>query len=113
MKKLILALSLLCLANHVYGEAGPAIPKPKISIQQAIELSQEYFYREWREIFSKADENIEDYIIKSIQWTNQFNDEYKEEWAWKIIFVHPINNSHKATYKIKNNGEVIAQEMTK
>ena len=106
MKKLILVLFLICIATNVFAKAGLEMPTPKISATEAITLASNYFYDGKTEVIDGNDFKIEEYILISAEYTNDFNSENQKEWAWKIIFVHPLANDHTITYKITNDKNI-------
>lgn len=107
MKKIILALFILCISINIFGKAGPEIPLPVISASEAIDLASNYFYGGKTKRPDQDYFKIEDYILISVKYTNNFNEEKQTEWAWEIKFVHPVQNDHSLTYKITNDGKVI------
>jgi len=116
MKKILFSFItlffILVIIANVFSEAGPPIPNPKITVTEAIEIAKNYFYFGKSSVIDSEYFKIEDYILLSAQYTNYFMEEYQNEWAWKIRFVHPIQNDHSVTYKVTNNGEIFEQEVT-
>ncbi len=112
-KSIFAFLLILSITGNAFAEAGPPIPLPKMSIIKAIEIATDYFHEKWRDSFKRANTRIEDFIITSVEWTNFFHNAYQKEWVWKITFVHPIQNDHKATYEITDRGDIIEEVMTK
>tara|TARA_Y100000031_G_scaffold72626_1_gene80216 strand:- start:456 stop:806 length:351 start_codon:yes stop_codon:yes gene_type:complete len=106
---LIIILIILTFSTplNISAKAGQPIPQPKILIIEAIEITKEHFYNEETQLLDGDYFKIADYILISAQYTNCFNEKYQEEWAWKIKFVHPIQNDHSVVYKVTNNKEII------
>jgi len=89
-------LSILAILNmgfipcNTFADAGPAIPVPEILVAEGV--------KETRDI----DGNVirkDEYILISATYTNYFQEKYEEEWAWRIEFIHPVQNDHSVVYK--------------
>jgi len=104
---LILILSILFLFGNGLAKSGSPIPVPKVSISEAIDIATKYFYNKETRVIDGDCFKVKDYILISAQYTNYFNEKYEKEWAWKIEFVHPVQNDHSLLYKVRNNKEII------
>lgn len=110
MKKIsgiILILSIMFVFSTGWAKSGTPIPVPGLSISEAVKIAQEYFYKKETRVIDGEHFKVKDYILISAQYTNYFNEKYEKEWAWKIEFVHPVQNDHSVIYKVRNNKEII------
>ena len=103
---ILILFSLFLFGNALAKSASP-IPVPKVSISEAVEIAKEYFYNKETRVIDGDYFKVKDYILISAQYTNYFNEKYEKEWAWKIKFVHPVQNDHSLLYKVRNNKEII------
>ena len=92
---------------NLFAKAGPAIPAPKLSIIEAASIASEYFYHKETRVRGEDYFKKADYILISAVYTNRFKETPEEEWGWKIMFIHPVQNDHSVVYKVADNREVI------
>jgi len=109
---IFLILLLLSLSSKVFAKAGPPIPKPQISIVEAIKIAEDYFYSGKSSVIDNVSYKIKEYILVSVEYTTYFMEEHQREWAWKIRFVHPIANDNSITFKVTSDGKIFEQEIT-
>ena len=110
MKKnvtLIVLLFILLTWSNVFAKSSPPIPVPEISISEAIDIAEEYFYNKETRVVDSDYFKVENYILISAQYTNYIDEEYQEDWYWIIKFIHPIQNDHSVVYKVTNDKEII------
>jgi hypothetical protein len=83
--------------TQVFSKAGPPIPLPTISAENAIALA--------RKTFSGTINNyrnanyFKEFIIASVEY-NQDKENNSGKWVWQILFLHPIDNDCKWCYQI-------------
>ncbi|MFC1703319.1 hypothetical protein ACFL1E_00855 [Candidatus Omnitrophota bacterium] len=102
----------ILFAQNIFAEPLPfPIPKPKVSINEAIDLASEYFYK----IESFPDDDFfkkKDFILTLARYTHYYDDDFHSEGAWFIAFVHPVGTDITYTYKISNDKKVVLVEHT-
>ena len=121
-----IAFVLILTCSHAFAEAGPPIPVPKVSIDRALELSRAAL----KEDFADSDAfKSKDMIVLSVLYKNYakeseyyddyakmkekaFLEKYRAQWAWEIVFVHPVANDISYTYKVSQDGKVQLVEQT-
>ncbi len=106
-RKIIIFLCLFIIPVVIFAKSGPPIPVPKLSISEAVDMAGRYLCdSEYRlkdtDLFPKSE-----YIVISAEYTNYFKQGYQKEWAWKIKFIHPVQNDHSVIYKVTNDREVM------
>ena len=106
LQQVILFGMVLIFSTTVFAKAGPPIPVPQISITEAITIAQNYFYNEENRIVDAEFFKPKDYLLYSVQYTNNFNSGVDKDWAWKIEFIHPLQNDHSVAYKVTNDGKI-------
>lgn len=104
---LIVTLLILFIYSDAFAKAGPPIPVPGISISEAIDIAEEYFYNKETRMVDSDYFKVEDYILISAQYTNYIDEEYQKDWSWIIKFIHPVQNDHSVVYKVTNDKEII------
>lgn len=105
MKKPVamIAFLIFCATQETYSKAGPSIPLPAVSIEEAIALS--------RKAFSENTINLKNagyfskFILSSVNYV-QDNKSKNMYWVWQTIFVHPVDNDCKWCYEINQNKEI-------
>jgi len=102
----------LLLPASALSNAGPPIPVPQISIVEACTVAMDYFYVKETHLIDPEQVRAQEYIIFSANYTNQFPDNPENEWAWKIVFVHPVHNDHSVAYKITIDKKIILLHTT-
>ena len=110
MKNIIFVISFFLILNITtsdFSDAGPPIPIPKISINEACSIAMNYFYSKENRFIDPKYFKGKDYILISANYTNHFNDKFEKIWAWKIVFVHPVQNDHSVAYKITDDKKVV------
>lgn len=90
-----------------YTDAGPPIPVPEISLTGAVESARDYFVVKETRNIDGEDFKKDEYILISAGYTNYFQEKYEKEWAWRIEFIHPVQNDHSVVYKVTNQQRVI------
>ncbi len=108
-RKILIMICLVFLSINAFAKKGPQIPMPKILATAAIALATDYFTSEKTQIVDGHYFKKDDYILISINYTNKFKD---NEWAWKIVFVHPKQNDHSATFKVVNQKVITLLSVT-
>ena len=103
----IVLINTFFMSSFVIAKSGPSIPISKISATEAINIAKSYFYNQENRAINTDHYKIADYILISVSYTNYFNGAYEKEWAWKIKFVHPIQNDHSVVYKVTNDKQLI------
>ncbi len=110
MKKNIFLISFLLLmgiTTSVLSDAGAPITIPKVSINDACSIAMNYFNSKENRFIDPESFKRKDYILMSANYTKYFNDKIEKNWAWKIVFVHPVQNDHSVVYKITDDKNVI------
>ena len=97
----------LSLATSVFSSAGPPIPAPKVSIDEACSIAIDYFYAKEDRFIDPELFKGKDYVLVSVNWTNRFSGKFEKDWAWSIVFVHLKQNDHSVIYKVTNDKEVV------
>lgn len=101
------------LSNNIFAEPTPfPIPKPKVTIAEAIELATNYFQKAQTRTIDTAQIKKEDFILVSAQYTNYFDNQFQSEWAWYIKFRHPVANDISVTYKVTNDKKIVEIQIT-
>ena len=91
---LFLLLPVLC-----YGKAGPEIPRPKITITEAVKIAKNKLLQESKLVDSRYFK-AKEYIVISVSYTNRYRKKLFKEWGWVIVFTHPLANDHNAIYRV-------------
>lgn len=115
MKRLLLIILLpLCgiIPIHVLADAGAPIPEPKISISAAVDLAAKHLRSGKTKVVDPKLAKIDEYIVISAKYTNNFKGKKETKWNWKVMFVHPVINDHTVTYKVTGDKKVIALKVT-
>jgi len=107
LRKIAVLLTLLIVPVYAFAKSGPAIPAPKLSISEAASVAGKYFYEKETRAYDSSFFKKSEYIIVSAEYTNYFGGKHQPEWAWKIRFIHPVQNDHSVTYKVTNDRQVI------
>jgi len=100
-------LFLITIPTNLFAKSGPPIPVPRLSISEAVDIAQQYFYNKEARIADRDYFKISDYILISAEYTNRFEESKEKEWAWKIIFIHPVQNDHSVVYKVTDDKQII------
>jgi len=119
MKNLVSKMSLLgvsiiviLFSKNIFAEPLPfPIPKPKVSITEAIGLATDYF--QGKEPMIETDWlKKADFIIDSVTYRNYFDGKSQSEWEWYIVFRHPVGSDITYVYKVTNSKKVVLIQMT-
>jgi hypothetical protein len=105
---LLSALAILILfSNNTFAEPLPyPIPKPEVSVIEAIGLATNYFHK-GEDLIDTADFKKADFILDSVIYTDYFDDKFQSEWAWYISFRHPIASDITYTYKVTEDKKIV------
>ena len=115
MKKMMFVVLLLLFAIvsiRVLADAGAPIPKPKISISEAADLAVKHLRSGKTKVVDAGQVKIEEYIVISAEYTNNFKNKRKSKWDWKVKLVHPVVNDHTVTYKVTGDKKVVELAIT-
>ncbi len=107
--KILTMICLICISISAFAKKGAEIPVPVISATKAIALASEYFNSNKTQVIDGQFYKKNEYILISISYTDNFED---NKWAWKIIFIHPIQNDHSVTVKIVDEKNITLSEVT-
>ena len=115
MKKLLLIVFLLLfviVSIRVLADAGTPIPKPKISISEAADLASKHLRSGKTKVVDAGQVKINEYIVISAEYTNNFKGKRGTEWDWKVKLVHPVFNDHTVTYKVTGDKKIVELAIT-
>jgi hypothetical protein len=110
MNKIII-LFLLIIPFKLNAEPLPEpIPKPTLSLQNALSIASQNLKIELQQ--SKSILKPNDFIVRSVLYTNYFDEKLENNWSWKITFCHIISSDISYTYKITQKKEVLLIQKT-
>jgi len=90
-----IAVVFVLSAWPAYPKSGPEIPKPAISLTEAVSIAQTDLVQN-NKLKDRDVANPSDYIVMRAE----YQEDSKGRWHWRIEFVHPTLNDHTALYEV-------------
>src|SRR5688572_2645690 len=108
---LLLAATLSLLCAQTGAKAGPEIPKPRISISDAVHKAEEHFLSGPAEGGLDQPAFRRECIVVSAIYTAEFERsasriEDLDERSWVVTLVHPRHNDHRWVFQVRGNGAI-------
>ncbi|MFT5278236.1 MAG: hypothetical protein ACI97K_001942 [Glaciecola sp.] len=98
MRKFFLVVILLSISLTLSAKSGAEMPAPKISLQQASNVTEILLLEGENNIDSEFF-LAEEYIVNSVKYSK-----VKNEWVWVVRFMYPKENDYTVTYHVGQNG---------
>ena len=106
MKTCLLALFIL-FSPYSLSSAGPEIPLPLTSYQQAYHKAEAQLHTE-KDNIDPLYAPAKEYILHSITYIKR----NPQQWVWAIVFIHPRANDHSVTYHVDQKGAVTLKSVS-